>query len=81
MEFERAVSLAHHINDRSQRFRAKVLDFSDQGLVIVSETLEDGTNRIHSETIADPHEHLRRVQEGNLKVDDEYRGLLEEWPG
>ncbi len=81
MEFERAVSLADHINDHSRRFRARVLDFSDQGLVIVSEKLEDGTHRVHSETIADPREHLRRVQEGNLQVDEEYRGLLEKWEG
>jgi hypothetical protein len=75
LELNRAISLANFINERDPRFSANVLDFSDQGWVIVRDCQ---ANR-HLEPIADPHDYVRRAQQGTLDIDDTYHSLITDW--
>jgi hypothetical protein len=75
MELNRAISLADFINERNQRFTAKVLDFSNRGWVLVKDTGDDR----YLEPIADLHDYVRRARQGQMRLDDACRNLLTEW--
>ena len=75
MEIRRAISLAEFINKQSGRFAAKVLDFSDQGWVLVRDTQDDQ----YLEPVADAAEHVRRARQGGLMLDVSYQDMLAAW--
>jgi poly-D-alanine transfer protein DltD len=75
MELDSAISLADFINNRGNRFIAKVLHYGNRGWVLV---LDKHTDE-HLEPIADPHDYLRRARLGILKIEDAYHDLVAEW--
>ena len=52
---------------------------NDNGWVILSDKLEDGSRRINTEPIANPDDLLRRVQVGLARIDPECHELLLAW--
>jgi hypothetical protein len=81
MDAENARLLRDFINKGSNRFRAEVLTFGthgSQGWVIVADKAGE-ERRTFLEPIVDASDYLSRAEKGVLQVDEEVRGLLQQW--